>query len=35
VTERISTTALSLPMGPHLTPAMQERVMEAVASFAG
>jgi dTDP-4-amino-4,6-dideoxygalactose transaminase len=34
VTERISTTALSLPMGPHLTPAMQERVMEAVASFA-
>ncbi len=33
VTERISTTVLSLPMGPHLTPAMQERVMEAVASF--
>ncbi len=33
VTERVSSTALSLPMGPHLTFAMQERVVEAVASF--
>jgi dTDP-4-amino-4,6-dideoxygalactose transaminase len=33
VTERIAASLLSLPMGPHLTPAMQERVLEAVASF--
>ena len=33
LTERIAASLLSLPMGPHLTPAMQERVLEAVASF--
>ena len=33
VTERIATGLLSLPMGPHLTPAMQERVLEVLASF--
>jgi dTDP-4-amino-4,6-dideoxygalactose transaminase len=35
VAERIAATVLSLPMGPHLTDGMQERVMEAVASFPG
>ena len=35
VAERIAATVLSLPMGPHLTVDLQERVMEAVASFPG
>jgi dTDP-4-amino-4,6-dideoxygalactose transaminase len=33
ITERIAATALSLPIGPHLTPEMQERVVQAVMSF--
>jgi dTDP-4-amino-4,6-dideoxygalactose transaminase len=33
--ERIAATVLSLPMGPHLTVDLQERVMEAVVSFPG
>jgi len=33
--ERIAATVLSLPMGPHLTVGLQERVMEALASFPG
>jgi dTDP-4-amino-4,6-dideoxygalactose transaminase len=35
ITERTAATLLSLPMGPHLTAGMQERVVEAVASFPG
>jgi len=35
VAERIAATVLSLPIGPHLTVGLQERVMEAVASFPG
>ena len=33
VTERIAATVLSLPMGPHLTAGMQERVIDAVQGF--
>jgi dTDP-4-amino-4,6-dideoxygalactose transaminase len=33
ITERIAATALSLPIGPHLTSEMQERVLQAVKSF--
>jgi dTDP-4-amino-4,6-dideoxygalactose transaminase len=33
ITERVAASALSLPIGPHLTPEMQERVLEAVTSF--
>jgi dTDP-4-amino-4,6-dideoxygalactose transaminase len=33
ITEQIAATVLSLPIGPHLTDGMQERVLEAVASY--
>ena len=35
VAERIAATVLSLPMGPHLTVDLQERVMEPWQSFPG